>query len=82
MAEYVTRSGQRVHSDPFHFDIPFTAGPDGMFPMSGSIPIALGAPSVVRIPVPGTRNLCIEFFPRNYKVSPRRFEPFAWSIAR
>jgi len=53
-----------------------------MFPMSGSIPIALGAPSVVRIPVPGTRNLCIEFFPRNYKVSPRRFEPFAWSIAR
>lgn len=36
-------------------------------PMSGAIPLAAGLPSVVRIPVPGSGNLAIEFFPRNFK---------------
>lgn len=33
-------------------------------PMSGGIPYALGQASVVRIPVPGTKGLCIELRPR------------------
>ncbi|HKQ70774.1 MAG TPA: hypothetical protein VJT73_15615 [Polyangiaceae bacterium] len=48
------------------FDSPFNTGPGGKFPVSGSVPTAFGLPTVVRIPVPGTRNLAIEFFPRNY----------------
>ncbi len=56
-----------VPSAPITFDLPFNAGPGGPFPLSGSIPFAVGISTVVRIPIPGTRNLCIEFFPRNYK---------------
>jgi hypothetical protein len=56
-----------VPMEPFKFDIPFDHGPGGLFPISGSIPVAIGAAAVIRIPVPGTRNLAIEFFPRNYK---------------
>jgi len=54
---------------PFHFDIPFTTGPTSAtdFPMYGQVPMALGVSTVIRIPVPGTRNLAIEFFARNYK---------------
>ncbi len=33
-------------------------------PMSGAIPVGVGAASVVRIPVPGTNGLAIEFKPR------------------
>ena len=33
-------------------------------PMSGSIPYAVGQASVVRIPIPGSDGLCIEFRPR------------------
>lgn len=33
-------------------------------PWMGAIPVALGLPSVVRIPIPGTNGLCIEFTPR------------------
>jgi hypothetical protein len=33
-------------------------------PMSGQIPVAAGAASMVRIPVPGTQGLAIEFSPR------------------
>ena len=35
-------------------------------PMSGGIPYAVGQASVVRIPVPGTNGLCIEFTPRGW----------------
>lgn len=35
-------------------------------PMSGGIPYAIGQASVVRIPVPGTNGLCIEFGPRGW----------------
>ena len=31
---------------------------------SGSIPFSLGAPTVFRIPIPGTNGLCVEFSPR------------------
>jgi hypothetical protein len=33
---------------------------------SGSIPIAIGSATVIRIPIPGTNGLCIEFSPRGY----------------
>jgi hypothetical protein len=36
-------------------------------PMSGKIPYAIGQASKVRIPIPGTRGLCIEFSPRGWK---------------
>ena len=36
-------------------------------PLSGSIPVAVGQPGVVRIPIPGEHRLAIEFWPRNYK---------------
>jgi hypothetical protein len=35
-------------------------------PFHGSIPIALGIGSVLRIPVPGTKGLCIELSPRGW----------------
>ena len=35
-------------------------------PQSGSIPFAVGLASVVRIPIPGTGGLCIEFSPRGW----------------
>lgn len=35
-------------------------------PMSGAIPYAIGQASVVRIPIPGTNNLAIEFRPRGH----------------
>jgi hypothetical protein len=35
--------------------------------VSGAVPIGTGAAAVVRIPVPGSGGLYIEFFPRNYK---------------
>ena len=34
---------------------------DGTAPMIGSIPYAFGQASVVRIPIPGTQRLCVEF---------------------
>ena len=40
--------------------------PAGDTPTDGSIPIALGLPSTVRIPVPGTQGLCIELSPRGW----------------
>lgn len=33
---------------------------------SGSVPFAIGVSAVVRIPIPGTNGLCIEFRPRGY----------------
>lgn len=33
---------------------------------AGSIPIALGSASIIRIPIPGTKGLCIEFRPRGF----------------
>ncbi|UFI04661.1 hypothetical protein [Roseibium aggregatum] len=36
-------------------------------PFSGAVPVGLGIATVIRIPVPGTEGLAIEFFPRNYK---------------
>jgi hypothetical protein len=36
-------------------------------PMSGGIPYAVGQASVIRIPVPGTNGLCIEFTPRGWR---------------
>src|SRR6266850_5973654 len=36
-------------------------------PMSGSIPVALGTPAVVRIPIVGLSGLCIELFPRGWR---------------
>jgi len=44
-----------------------TPAPDA--PWSGGVPAALGLPSVVRIPVPGTTGLCIEFTPRGWNPS-------------
>ncbi len=35
-------------------------------PMSGAIPVGAGVGSVVRIPVPGTNGLALEFSPRGY----------------
>src|SRR5262245_3231528 len=35
-------------------------------PITGSIPVAIGAASVVRIPVPGTNGLAIELTPRGW----------------
>jgi hypothetical protein len=35
-------------------------------PMTGSIPIAIGMPSIVRIPIPGTAGLAVEFRPRGW----------------
>lgn len=40
---------------------------DENLPASGSIPFSLGMPSVLRIPIPGTNGLCIEFQPRGWK---------------
>lgn len=39
-------------------------GDDALTPTSGQIPYAAGQASVVRIPIPGTNGLCIEFSPR------------------
>jgi len=36
-------------------------------PISGAVPVAMGAGAVVRIPVPGTRGLAIELNPRGWK---------------
>ena len=36
-------------------------------PISGGIPAAVGMSTVIRIPVPFTNGLAIEFFPRNFK---------------
>jgi hypothetical protein len=36
------------------------------FPDSGGIPYALGQAAIVRIPIPGTDGLCIEFSPRGW----------------
>lgn len=38
--------------------------PVGDAPMAGSIPYAVGQASIVRIPIPGSHGLCIEFRPR------------------
>ena len=38
----------------------------GDAPMSGGVLFAVGQPSVVRIPVPGTNGLCIELSPRGW----------------
>lgn len=35
-------------------------------PVSGSIPVAIGIASVVRIPIPGTNGLAVEFIPRGW----------------
>ena len=35
-------------------------------PESGQIPYVIGQPSAVRIPIPGTGGLCVEFRPRGY----------------
>ncbi len=35
-------------------------------PTSGGIPIVIGAPSVIRIPIPGMNGLCIELRPRGF----------------
>jgi hypothetical protein len=35
-------------------------------PFSGSIPYVAGMPSLVRIPVPGTQGLAVEFWPRGW----------------
>jgi len=35
-------------------------------PNSGSVPFSVGLSSVVRIPIPGTNNLCIELRPRGH----------------
>ena len=40
--------------------------PDPQAPVSGAIPFAIGIASVVRIPIPGTNGLCIEFWPRGF----------------
>jgi hypothetical protein len=40
---------------------------DGEVPLSGSIPVAAGQPSVVRIPIPGEHRLAVELWARNYK---------------
>lgn len=53
-------------AEPALFDHPLDAGPSADFPVSGSIPFSIGMPTAIRIPVPGSRNLAIEFFPRNY----------------
>jgi uncharacterized membrane protein len=41
-------------------------GDDALTPTSGQIPYAAGQASVVRIPIPGTNGLCIEFRPRGW----------------
>lgn len=43
-----------------------TTSVDNNAPVSGGILYAFGSPSLVRIPIPGTNGLCIEFFPRGY----------------
>ena len=35
-------------------------------PVSGKVPYAIGVASVVRIPIPGTGGLCVEFKPRGW----------------
>ncbi len=40
--------------------------PAGVVPSSGMIPYAVGQASVVRIPIPNTNGLCIEFKPRGW----------------
>lgn len=39
---------------------------DDGIPLAGMIPVALGLPSVVRIPIPGTNGLAIELKPRGW----------------
>jgi hypothetical protein len=41
-------------------------GDDALAPTAGQIPFALGQPTIVRIPVPGTNGLCVEFTPRGW----------------
>lgn len=46
---------------------PGASGPSvSDIPLSGGIPYSLGIASVVRIPIPGTDGLCIEFRPRGW----------------
>jgi hypothetical protein len=40
--------------------------PSGFAPPSGGIPYAIGQASVIRIPIPNTNGLCIEFRPRGH----------------
>lgn len=40
--------------------------PPGFAPPSGGIPYAVGQASIVRIPIPNTNGLCIEFRPRGF----------------
>lgn len=42
-------------------------GDSDEIPLSGSIPVAVGQPSAVRIPVPGADRLAVELWPRNWK---------------
>lgn len=42
------------------------ADPENNAPMSGGIPFAIGQPTVVRIPIPRTNRLAIEFSPRGH----------------
>jgi hypothetical protein len=42
------------------------AGQDPVEPFSGGIPYAVGQASIVRIPIPGTQGLCIEFKARGW----------------
>ncbi len=39
---------------------------DNEAPMSGGIPFAIGVGAIVRIPIPGSGGLCIEFSPRGW----------------
>jgi hypothetical protein len=36
-------------------------------PVTGAVPVSMGAAAVVRIPVPGTKGLAIELDPRGWK---------------
>jgi hypothetical protein len=45
---------------------PLQVGTDDV-PMSGGIPYAVGQASMIRIPIPGQRGLCIELSARNFK---------------
>ena len=36
-------------------------------PWTGAVPASVGLASVIRIPLPGSNNLAVEFRPRNFK---------------
>lgn len=36
-------------------------------PLTGAIPVAVGLPSAVRVPIPGEPRLAVELWPRNFK---------------